>query len=362
MELKQGIDFRYLAAKLFCLGFFAALLYILFKYAMGAILPFAVAYIVSFLINPIVLATSRITGIPRKLCAAIYVTLVITVLFAAASFGVYRLFSEIEGFISDGNGLNQAVSVVWDMVASASDRLDIAVLVDLSDMGKSLHELVAEIEKNAVNYIASAIPGLLSGVVSRAPSIFIGCFVTIMSCYYFCADGEVISGKIKKAIPQRYRESVESFVALVKTAFKRYIKAYFVLMLITFCEVYIGLLILRVKYALLIAVGVAIVDILPFFGAGTVLVPWAIVCFLAGDVRLGLGLVILYGVITVVRQITEPAVMGSSIGLHPAVSLFSMYMGFKLFGLLGMILGPMAAFILSEILGKGSSEKIKSRT
>ncbi len=364
MEIKREADWHALSAKLFCIGFFSVLLYVLFKYALAAFLPFITAYLVSLVINPMALTTARVTGIPRKLCAVIYVTLAIAVLFAAASFGVYRLFLEIEEFISEGQG-GKAVSAISGMLGAVSEKLNIGegpLLAGLDGVTDKFYGLLTGIEKNIVNYIASAIPGVISAVVSRAPSIFIGGIVTVMSCYYFCADGKSLSDGIKKAIPVRYRETVVGFISLMKTALKKYIKAYLVLMVITLCEVYIGLLVLRVKYALLIAVGIAVVDILPVLGAGTVLLPWAIVCFVGGDIRLGLGLVILYGVVTVVRQIAEPAIVGGSIGLHPAVSLFSMYMGFKLFGLLGMLLGPAAAFVLSEMLGKGSGEKIKSRT
>ena len=128
-------------------------------------------------------------------------------------------------------------------------------------------------------------------------------------------------------------------------------------MTLTFAEIFIGLSILKVKYAFLIALGVAVIDILPVFGTGIVLIPWAICAWLLQDMRLGLGLVVLYGVVTIVRQIAEPHVIGTSIGLHPAAALFSSYVGLKLFGFLGMILGPAAAFVIFEVINERGVDK-----
>ncbi len=370
LDIKKGSDWQELAAKLFCVGFFALLVYLLFKYAFAVLLPFVIAYIVSLVVNPLSSATAKRTGIPRKLCAAIYVTLAILALFGGIAFFVHRLFLEIEEFISGEEGksvLSQAVSAMSNMLNSVRDKLSISEnesLAGLGGVGNKLYGFVAEVEKNVVNAVSSAIPSVLSGIVSGAPSIFIGVAVTVMACYYFCMDGGAISVGIKKAIPERYRQKLTGFISLSKTALKRYLKAYLILMLITFCEVFAGLLILKVKYAFLIAVCVSVVDVLPVLGAGTVLVPWAVICFFGGNVRLGLGLLILYGVVTVIRQIAEPQVVGTSIGLHPAASLFSMYAGLRLFGLFGMLTGPAVAFMVSEI-AKGESksgEKIKNRT
>ena len=128
-------------------------------------------------------------------------------------------------------------------------------------------------------------------------------------------------------------------------------------MLLTFFEVLIGLLILKKDYAFLISLGIAAVDLLPLLGAGSVLLPWAIVSFIMRDTQTAMGLLILYGIIVVVRQIAEPRIVGSSIGISPIASLFSMYVGLKLFGLIGMILGPAAAFVISELVGNESGDE-----
>ena len=110
-----------------------------------------------------------------------------------------------------------------------------------------------------------------------------------------------------------------------------------------------GLLILRQPYPLLVALGVSIVDVLPVLGTGTVLVPWAVVMILLKNYSVGFGLLILYGVVTIVRQIAEPHLVGGSLGIHPLASLLFMFAGLQLFGFWGLLLGPAAALIFQEL-------------
>ena len=345
----SDLSWRELAAKLFCIGFFAIAVYFLLEYAFSALLPFIIAYLVYLIIDPVSRVTSHLTKLPRKLCAAVYVTLGLIVLFFVGALCAERLLSEAQELLSREKGS----SVFGEALATVSGMLE---KFNISDGGVSdkLYAIFAGLEESAVSYIASTVGRIVSGAVSRAPSFFIGGVVTVTSCYYFCIDGEALAEKIKKAIPLRYRKRASVIAALAGKTIKRYLRAYLLLMLITFFEVLVGLSVLRVKYALLIALVIAVVDIMPILGAGTVLVPWALICFAGGDVRMGLGLIILYGIVTVVRQIAEPAVIGSSIGIHPALSLISVYLGFKLFGIAGMIVCPSALFVLSETIKKGS--------
>ena len=136
----------------------------------------------------------------------------------------------------------------------------------------------------------------------------------------------------------------------VGKALKSYAKAYLLIMLLTFCEVFVGLLIMRRRYAFILAFLIAVVDILPIFGAGTVIIPWAVFELITKDTRTGLGLLILYGVVTIIRQIAEPKIVGESLGIHPLATLVAMFAGLKLFGFVGVLFAPMVAIVVKEIL------------
>ena len=354
MENNKYTDARELASKLFCIGFFVLCGYLVFRYAFGALLPFIIAYLVSLLIIPLAKKTSEKTKIPKKICAAVYITLAIALIVIIAMLSISRLVREAEALVSGGQNTLDGVKKAFDTLKAPFEwirqRINAGMGVGISALEGRFDEIILSIEKRAVEVISNSVAKIISSIASHMPSIFIAIAVTVMSCYYFCMDGGLIGDGIKKALPRKYRDNVIRIVSLIKTAVKKYAKAYLVLMLITFVEVFLGLLFLNVGYAFIIALGVAAVDILPLLGAGAVLLPWALIVFLMGDTTLSLGLVILYGIITVVRQITEPHIVGTSIGLHPAASLFSMYTGYKVFGFLGMIVGPAIAFVINEII------------
>jgi predicted PurR-regulated permease PerM len=126
----------------------------------------------------------------------------------------------------------------------------------------------------------------------------------------------------------------------------KYIKAYLIILLMTFSELLIGFFILKIPYALTLASVIAIIDILPVLGVGTVLIPWGIVLIILGDSFLAAGIFILYGIIWVVRQIVEPRIVGKSMGLSPLITLAAMYIGYSSIGYGGLFVFPIAAMIL----------------
>ena len=134
----------------------------------------------------------------------------------------------------------------------------------------------------------------------------------------------------------------------------RMLRAYLLIMLITFGELAAGLLLLRVDYALFIAALVAVLDILPLIGSGGILIPWAVIALLRGDTPLGVGILLLYGVITVVRNIIEPKIVGGQIGLHPLVTISAMFFGIKVLGVGGILLGPIGALLLKHLNDTGA--------
>jgi len=128
-----------------------------------------------------------------------------------------------------------------------------------------------------------------------------------------------------------------------------FLKAEFKLTFITAVIVFTGLLILRVEHALSIALIVWILDFLPYLGAILVFLPWVIYCFASGNIFLGICLSILYGLIVLQRQLIKPKILSSSIGISPLLTLLTMYAGFKLIGIVGIVIGPLT-FILMKIL------------
>ena len=346
--MEQGReDANALAAKLFCIGFFALVIYLVFKYVMAVLLPFALSYVVSLIITPLAQKAAEKTKMPKRLCAAVFVSVAIALIVALVSFGVSRLMEEARELISGGES---GFSGVASLISTAKRPFEF-IFNKLGIEGTSTFEKIAgSFEGKMFEITSGFVADTLSSAVSKAPSIFIGIAVTVVSTYYFCTDGASLREGIKKALPQKYRDNVARTASLGVLAIKKYAKAYLLLMLITFVEVFVGLSVLKVKYSFLLALLISAVDILPVLGVGSILIPWAVALFFTGNTSLGLGLVILYGIVTVIRQIVEPHVVGNTIGLHPLVALFSTYAGLRLFGIFGMIAGPAIAFIVSEMM------------
>ena len=225
-------------------------------------------------------------------------------------------------------------------------------------------EFVAIHDNDTISKLGGIITSFLGKVMRATPKAMITFIVTLMSCFYLSIDYDNIREKVMNFLPISVSKHLTVFKARANYALKSYVRAYLSLMLLTFIQVFIGLLILGQKYAFLIALAVAAVDVLPIFGAGTVLLPWAIIVLLLKNYSLGTGLMILYGIVTIVRQIAEPRIVGSSLGIHPLLSLFSMFAGLQLFGFIGMLLGPAVALVLKEFLNKRSNiqkESIQSQ-
>ena len=186
-------------------------------------------------------------------------------------------------------------------------------------------------------------------VVKSVPSAILFVMVFFIAAYYFSAERGKIFGEIENVLPEKWRKKIPVVRQKLKSILTGYLKAYLVIMLITFLETLIGFLILGVDYAFLMATFVAFVDVLPIFGAGTVLIPWAIFSLLTSNTPLGIGLLILYAVTLGVRQFIEPKIVGTTLGIHPLATLASVYLGLNFFSFWGLILGPMSVLIIREV-------------
>lgn len=357
------------AERLFCVAFFALAFYLIFKYALKIIFPFAIGYLLSVIISPISRAASKKLRCPQKLCAAFFVTALLALIGALSYFAVRRLFSELSSLIEklgdpdsdiyiSISAIVSRIGEIWEG-SSVIDALE--NLTGSSDFRESLSSGALKFMTELAQSAAQRIPSYFSSLASAVPAFLISLIVSVMSCYYFSMDRQRITSGLLSLLPTESREGVVRAVSLVSYALRRYARAYLLLMAITFFEIFVGLMILGVRWAFIIAIIVAVVDILPVFGAGTVLIPWAVFSFVTGGSQLGIGLVVLYGVVTVIRQLCEPKIIGSSIGVHPIATLFSMYAGLRLFGVAGMILGPAAALVIKEIISGGGAQNI-SRT
>ena len=225
-------------------------------------------------------------------------------------------------------------------------------------MSEELAQGISDAFSSMLSSALTALGGAVTAAIGAVPKIFLFAVVTLISLVYFSIDLERINGFVKGILP----ESISSWLSRLREGIffviKKYIRSYFIIMLITYSVMLIGLASLRVDHAPLIALAVAFLDILPILGVGTVLVPWSIIELSLGNRFLGIGLLILFVINAVIRQLAEPKIVGKSLDMHPIATLIMLYVGYSLFGIVGLFAFPVLAVSLGVALKKDNAAKI----
>ena len=215
------------------------------------------------------------------------------------------------------------------------------------------------------NWMTQFLTNLIE-IITSIPAIAIYVVITIMSLYFMCTDKIYMLDLLEHHMPQKWIRKLGKHIREITFSLGGYLKAEATLILISFIISVIGLYLLKIigmdiKYPLLIALAIGFVDALPILGSGTVMVPWAIISALNGDLKLGISIIVLWIIMSVVRQFLEPKIVSGKIGIHPIFTLIAMYTGFKLIGVMGMLVGPIVLIILKSIFAKEIDEGFYNR-
>ena len=233
----------------------------------------------------------------------------------------------------------------------------------------AIERSATELLNTAVLWLNSFLKGVLEWITS-IPTIGVYLAVTFLSLYFICTDKVYMIDQLEHHLPEMWVKKIYKHLKEIMEVLGRYLKAEAILVLVSFIISLIGLYIfkltgMKVSYPLLYALGIGFVDALPIFGSGSVMVPWAIITACNGDIRLAISIFVLWIIMSVVRQFIEPRIVGNHIGIHPIFTLIAMYTGFKIFGVIGLFIGPIALIIqkniFSNLLDKGVVKSIFSR-
>jgi sporulation integral membrane protein YtvI len=338
----------------------AGLIYVALKYALPMLAPFAIGFCVSIILKPIVDALSKKHQNSRRIISIV----VLLIFYAIVGFLLFligaKLFIFVRDFVYRIPGyyvynIEPALADSFDRLALVLNRLDPTLLNAVNTMGdnftQTLTGMVTNISGRMINYVTSFAGSL--------PTLLLSLIFTIMATVFFTTDFSRIKAFIFKQLSLRNQELLQVINVSFLGTIGKYLKAYAILMTITFIELSIGFWLLDIKYALQLALFIALLDILPVLGTGGVLVPWAIIDLLIGRIGLGIKIFLLYIFITVVRNVLEPKIVGQQIGLHPLITLFFMYVGLQLFGVIGLFGLPIMATIIKNLDDQGIINFIK---
>lgn len=316
-------------------------------------LPFVIGWIISMIANPLVKFLERKLKIVRKHSSVLIIICSLAAIVAVLYFGAVKIGTETVDFVSGLPELYEKAEVEFKEIGNnlqgVYDRLP-------GNIQKSLNEL----SKDLNTYIAGAIQAVGAPTVSAAgrfaknlPSLLISIIVTLLSSYFFIAEREEIVENIKKITPDSVQDRVSLVIANLKTAVGGYFKAQFKIMGVVFVILLIGFLILKVDYAVLLAFLISFLDFLPFFGTGTALIPWALFHVLSGDYQMAVGLLIIYAASQLIRQLIQPKMVGDSMGLKPLPTLLFLFIGYRVEGVIGMIVAVPLGMILINLYRAG---------
>lgn len=280
----------------------------------------------------------------------ILIVLVLLIFFALLSLLVILLTERFLHTISDlstkiSAETEKISSFFRDTVHSAEDMISRFLK---RDMENSLAAHLPALFQQFLERLISALPGLVGKIVEQVPRFFISLLIFVVATYYFSCDWNLIYAFFKNKIKAENRRKLQKTKERFFQGLRQYTKAYLLLFLLTFSELFLGLTLLKVEGAGAKAAVIALVDLLPIFGCGTVLVPWILVAFLLKRTGFALGLLALYLLIFAIRQLAEPKIVGDAIGIHPLLSLILVISGLALFGFFGMLLLPLLAACLAE--------------
>ena len=338
------------AAKVICAFALGIALFLLFRYLGGLVAVAIASFAVASVIAPIAKRISKKTRISEKLCAFLLVLIFFLILGMIIAFIIIRLVGECEElliWLSENRG---TVSGTLLRLIEGVERFvhRLPFLGDSEAVNIYVENTVSSIVNDGIALVGRKAGELLASLLHATPKALMGVVVFVLSCFYLSMDLYRVRRALLSLMPPSASKKTEYICSRLSGALKQYIRAYVIIFFITFCQVFAGLLILRVRYALIISLAIATVDILPVLGSGAVLIPWSIISLMIGNNTLFVGLLLIYGIVTVVRQIAEPRIVGERLGIHPLLSLLFMFGGACAFGVAGALIGPLLAVAVKE--------------
>ncbi len=321
----------YVIGTAFALG----LLWLALKFALPILLPFIIAYALSYALRAGAKKLGTITRMNEKILMALLLILGIAAIALFFWFGASAILREVREALTS---LSVSLGAEGGIVERFRDLL--SHLGERFGGGEEFQGALTDFLSGAASEISSYIAGMAASVVSSLPSLAFGSAVGIVSLFYFTFGHEKSADAIKSILPQKHRNSICSGVGSAMRGLGRFVRSYSVIIAVTFAELLVGFLLLRVDHAIVLAMFISVIDILPVLGVGTVLVPWAVTCLAMGNTGRAMGLLILLAVIWAVRQPVESRLIGKGAGVHPVFALVAVYAGYRLAGVFGMIVAP----------------------
>lgn len=338
------IDYKKTALKL--IGLVGVCLIVLLALYLGIqFWPFLIGIIIALLLEKPVEFLMKKMKFSRKIVGTMMVILTFIMLAVIVSLVVTALVNEAISLSTKIPSIFENLKMEYNAIFKTVTEFLDTTSVEISDaIYKFGLELLSKITGFATDMVNSVVKFIMF-----VPNIMIYIVITFLATLFLVTDRRTIERFMTEPLPNSLVKKVTAAVANCFKALGGYFKAVGIIITITFIELLIAFSIIGIDYPLSIALIVAVVDALPILGTGTILLPWAIYSAITGNIGMGISLLVIYLVITVVRQLIEPKIVSNNIGIHPFITLLCMYIGFKLVGLFGLVIGPVVLVIFKNV-------------
>lgn len=323
-------------------------------------LPFIIGWMIAAIANPLVRFFEEKLRIKRKAGSAFVIVAVIALVILAGYLLVAKLISAGIGFVEilpqlwdeleeDFREIGQNLNIIYDGLPADAKANIVKIGQEMDGYIADLVGSIGTPTVNAVSNFAKNLPGMLINVI-----------MCILSAYFFVAEKEAIAQFWRRCMPKMIQDKWQIVIGSLKNAVGGYFKAQLKIELWMFLLLFVGFLLLRIPFALLVAFLVAVLDFLPFFGTGAVLIPWALIKFLSADYEMALWLLVIWGGGQLVRQIIQPKIVGDSMGIAPLPTLILLFIGYKCAGVVGMIFAVPIGIIVINMYQAGVFNTLKT--
>ncbi|UFJ41526.1 sporulation integral membrane protein YtvI [Brevibacillus humidisoli] len=333
--------------------------YFIIQFLTPLLFPFLIALVIALVINRPVTWLTEKGRIPRWLSVLVVLLILLALIGGLATLLIAAVVVET------GELLNRLPTLINELTTYLQELIEQEVLTNLYDRFTFFYAQLDESYQLALkNNITSALDtissagkqlvlDLLTFVKNRLlslPDFATMLVISLLAAFFISKDFYLWRNRFRRLLPGGINSRVDRIMLDLKSALVGFIKAQLTLISITAAIVIIGLLIMRVEYAVTIGLLTGLVDLLPYLGTGTVFIPWIIYAFFKGQYGLVIGLSILYGIVVILRQIIEPKIVAENVGLDPLLTLVALFIGLNLFGFLGLIIGPVSLVVINALI------------
>jgi sporulation integral membrane protein YtvI len=335
-------------------GLWAGFVFLLLFYGLPLVSPFIFAFFFAFIIRRLAVRTRNKVRLPLKLICGVYVLIfysTVGLLLASLGIGAVAKLAEFVGNIPDlyDNTIQPLLNNIFESVRKTVLLMDPSIADSLTGLYDQLLAAVGSMLGNFSGWMLAWI----SSMVSSVPLLAIKILLMIIATFFAAMDFDKFTNYVSRQISPERKILLMHVREYLTGTVLRVLRAYGIIMSITAIELSIGLTIIGINNAVIVALCIALFDILPVFGTGGIMIPWAIITLILGDIKMGVSILVIYLIVTVVRNIIEPKIVGPQLGLHPLVTLMSLFVGAQLFGVLGLFGFPIALSLLLHLNNKG---------